>query len=406
MVEPLSFNLVDGLYYITHVDNLQSILDLGILSHRDVEQRGIRYTPIYDQQIVSRRERTKTPEGRSLWHYINLYFQPRNPMLFRVLQEIEDADDKIVILKLRRDLISQARFITDGNAAHSQSTIYDRPQAPIEDIRNGLNLQYWKAEDGSKRRIMAEALMADTVSPDYIECIYVAQNSDSKIYNRVKGIIQASRYPAIDIVSEPALFFRPEAINLLKQGSNVSFAKGDMFFSRLQTLTISVNTKGVMGRGLASRTRYQFPDVYVKYQDVCKLRKKGQPPPLDVGRPYLVKRESSLAEELSELPQPADEKNATWFLLFATKRHWKEESRIEYIRDGMQYLLNHYQEWGIKSLALPALGCGLGGLSWQTVGPVLTQAAVQMRIPVCIYLPAEQTVPREHLRPEFLLAGT
>lgn len=62
----------------------------------------------------------------------------------------------------------------------------------------------------------------------------------------------------------------------------------------MQTLAVSVNTVGVMGKGLASRVKYQFPDVYVRYQDVCKTRE------LELGKPYLYKRESSLDSLLAD----------------------------------------------------------------------------------------------------------
>src|SRR5436305_1862939 len=87
---------VKGLYYITHIENLPSILDRGILSHAQVEARKVPYTPIYDSQIVSRRKEKSTPAGRSLWEYANLYFQPRNPMLYRVVHEKDKRDLAIV----------------------------------------------------------------------------------------------------------------------------------------------------------------------------------------------------------------------------------------------------------------------------------------------------------------------
>ena len=75
------------LYYITHIENVQSILDKGILSHDIIEKEKIKFTPIYDQDIVNKRKSIKTPDGKSLWEFANLYFQPRNPMLYRVVSE-------------------------------------------------------------------------------------------------------------------------------------------------------------------------------------------------------------------------------------------------------------------------------------------------------------------------------
>ncbi|MBM3335523.1 DUF4433 domain-containing protein, partial [Candidatus Sumerlaeota bacterium] len=75
----------NDLYYLTHIGNIPSILNYGILSHERVEAEGIPYKPIYDAQIVATRRSRKTPDGRSLWSFANLYFQPRNAMLYRVV---------------------------------------------------------------------------------------------------------------------------------------------------------------------------------------------------------------------------------------------------------------------------------------------------------------------------------
>jgi len=68
-------------YYITHIDNLSSVLDKGILSHKRIVEDKIPFTPIYDAEIVARRKNIKTPDNRNLWDFVNLYFQPRNAMM-------------------------------------------------------------------------------------------------------------------------------------------------------------------------------------------------------------------------------------------------------------------------------------------------------------------------------------
>ena len=64
-----------SLYYITHIDNLPSILDKGILAHAKIEELNVSSTPIYNIDIVSKRKDKFTPDGKSLWDYANLYFQ-------------------------------------------------------------------------------------------------------------------------------------------------------------------------------------------------------------------------------------------------------------------------------------------------------------------------------------------
>ncbi len=172
-----------------------------------------------------------------------------------------------------------------------------------------------------------------------------------------------------------------------------------MFFSNMQTLTVSVNVVGIMGKGLASRAKYQFPDVYVVYQDACK--KKW----LKMGKPYLYKREASFDDELFDEPGNLTTPNGVkWFLLFPTKHHWRENSDIKGIEEGLRWLVANYKAEGIRSIALPALGCGLGNLDWKDVGPIMCRNLAQIEIPVAIYLPREREISKEYLSSTYLLA--
>ena len=173
-----------------------------------------------------------------------------------------------------------------------------------------------------------------------------------------------------------------------------------MFFSRMQTLTISVNCVGVMGAGLASRAKWQFPRLYVEYQKMCKERK------LDLGRPQIVRMEKSLSETLlDDVGALNGTLPGTWFLLFPTKRHFRQKASMHGIKKGLEYVVTHYEEWGIESLAVPALGCGLGWLSWAHVGPLICSILQKLHIPVEVYLPLEspRSIPDEQMSPEFLL---
>ncbi len=87
---------IDQFYYITHIDNLTSIVKAGILAHSRIENEGINYTPIYNPSIVSNRRQRLTPDSRSLWEFANLYFQPRNAMLYQVLQS--RPPEQVVVL--------------------------------------------------------------------------------------------------------------------------------------------------------------------------------------------------------------------------------------------------------------------------------------------------------------------
>ena len=181
-------------------------------------------------------------------------------------------------------------------------------------------------------------------------------------------------------------------------GDNLSLIDGNLFFSRLQTLTIPVNLQGVMGSGLALYTKQKFPDVYVEYQDVCRAKR------ITATKPYLYKREGSLDEELADFGADLTTPNAVkWFLLFATKRKWRENSRLEDIEGGLDWMRHNFQVQGVESLAMPALGCGLGGLDWKDVGPLMCKYLHGIGIDVAIYLPRERKIPREYLTESHLL---
>lgn len=375
---------IKSLYYITHVENLPSILERGILPHAKVEELGIPFTPVYDGNIVSRRKGKATAAGKSLWEYANLYFQPRNPMLYRVIHEAK-SKEQIAIIGVSPQLMNEPEvLVTDGNAANDPTQFYDVQDGRkiLQSQWKILNNEWWNDEDGSKRKITAECLVPKVISPNCIHTLFVANHAAGE---RVREMIGSVKIP---VVPEPHMFFQPRFSRRI--GENISLIEGDMFFSNLQTLTISVNLQGVMGKGLASRAKYQFPDVYVIYQDACRDKR------LTATKPFLYKREASLDQDLADLSLPLTSPNAVkWFLLFATKRKWRESSRLDDIEGGLAWVKNNWRAEGITSLAMPALGCGLGNLTWEEVGPLMCRYLHGIGIPVAIYPPRESTIDRQ-----------
>ena len=384
---------IRNLYYITHVDNLPSILERGILSHERIEDERVQPARIYNTDIVNRRKEKNTPDRKNLWSYANLYFQPRNPMMYRVVQE-KGAKDLAVVSITKKILETPGIFITDGNAANAPTQFYF-PNDGLKILGQQWKIvqnEWWNTLDGSKRKIMAECLIPNSVSPEFINSIYVA---DEETQSRLSAMVG---YRSISIIPEPKMFFQPNRRD--KIGVNISLIDGDMFFSNLQTLTISVNLQGIMGKGLASRAKYQFPDVYVAYQDACRSKR------ITATKPYLYKREGSLDEELADFGADLATPNAVkWFLLFATKRKWRENSRLEDIEGGLDWVRRNFTQQGIQSFAMPALGCGLGGLNWKDVGPLMCKYLHGIGIPVAIYLPRERTIPQEYLTASHLLTS-
>lgn len=379
-------------YYITHIDNLESIVTKGILSHEMVEAKQVKYTPIYNKQIVATRKEIKTPDGHNLWDFANLYFQARNPMMFKVL--VEKPLDQLAVVSVKKNIIAKAAYFTDGNAASSDTEFrpIDQFRKYEQSILKQTDTDWWNTFDGSKRRIMAEVLVPELVPREYIDAVFVgSQDLAVKLRNDLY------RYNAY-VIPNPSIFFAPTRQTQVTP--QLSVVDGDMFFSRMQTLTVSVNCVGVMGKGLASRAKYQFPDVYVDYQDACRSGK------LRLGKPYIYKRESSFEEELADEPKSLQSPNVrTWFILFPTKNDWRDTSNLTSIEEGLKWIRDNYRKIGITSLAVPALGCGLGGLDWKDVGPVLCRY-LSLEVPVQIYLPAEKHVPDSQISKEFLMPGT
>src|SRR5437773_10712567 len=113
--------------------------------------------------------------------------------------------------------------------------------------------------------------------------------------------------------------------------------EGDLFASKAQTLVNTVNTVGVMGKGVALEFKKRFPEMYEDYLRRCTA---GE---VRLGEPYLYRRQ--------QLP---------WILNFPTKGHCRSVSRLSDIVRGLEYLTRYYRAWGITLLAVPPHGCGQG----------------------------------------------
>jgi O-acetyl-ADP-ribose deacetylase (regulator of RNase III) len=116
--------------------------------------------------------------------------------------------------------------------------------------------------------------------------------------------------------------------------------KGNIFESNCEALVNPVNTVGVMGAGLAKQFKKRYPKNFVAYQDYCNQGK------LKPGGVFVFLEEGDIIVNL------------------ATKDHWKDPSEVDYVEKGLQQLLQFIQIQEVVSVAIPALGCGLGGLDW------------------------------------------
>ncbi|MGE0632440.1 MAG: macro domain-containing protein [Pseudobdellovibrionaceae bacterium] len=129
----------------------------------------------------------------------------------------------------------------------------------------------------------------------------------------------------------------------------VTFVKGDIFKSPAQVLTNTVNCVGVMGKGVALEFKNRYPQMFGDYKAKCDQGK------VKSGQPYLW------------------EDDSVQILNFPTKRNWRDNSLLRDIEDGLKHLAGSYEQMGIQSIAMPALGCGLGGLKWSEVQPLIVK---------------------------------
>ena len=134
----------------------------------------------------------------------------------------------------------------------------------------------------------------------------------------------------------------------------ITYKTGDILDEEIEAIVNTVNCVGVMGRGIALQFRKTYPDNFTAYAAACK-RNEVQP-----GKMFVF---------------PLGQMVGVRFIInFPTKRHWKGKSRIEDIEDGLLDLVNVIQKHNIRSIAIPPLGCGLGGLDWNTVRPKIESA--------------------------------
>lgn len=144
----------------------------------------------------------------------------------------------------------------------------------------------------------------------------------------------------------------------------IEFKKGDMFTSKADVLVCPVNCVGVMGAGLAKEFKKRHYDTFFEhYQKLC----------LDTLRPGILKIHSYYIPSKDDIRKMLHK----GVLLFPTKFDWKDNSRIEYIEQGLKYFqigtlfFKYAEDNQFKSYAFPKLGCGCGGLNWKDVKPLM-----------------------------------
>lgn len=152
----------------------------------------------------------------------------------------------------------------------------------------------------------------------------------------------------------------------------IHYIQRNLFDSPAQVLVNTVNTVGVMGKGIAKEFKKRYPQMFDIYKQKC-LDKE-----FNIGNLFYYKSEDK------------------WILNFPTKTDWRKPSRLSYIEEGLKKFRETYNDVGVNSIAFPKLGCGNGRLAWQEVMPLMEKYLHDLPIDIYIYLSNIEPVVPEY----------
>jgi O-acetyl-ADP-ribose deacetylase (regulator of RNase III) len=149
------------------------------------------------------------------------------------------------------------------------------------------------------------------------------------------------------------------------------FIQGNLLEAPVEALVNAVNTVGVMGKGIALMFKEAFPSNFLAYEDACQRHE------IKIGRMFVT--------ETGALSGPR------WVINFPTKKHWRQPSRLEWIAEGLDDLKQVIRQKHIRSIALPPLGSGNGGLNWREVREQVELVLGDLNdVDVIVYEPTEK----------------
>lgn len=152
----------------------------------------------------------------------------------------------------------------------------------------------------------------------------------------------------------------------------IEYIEGNIFDSPAQVIVNTVNTVGVMGKGLALSYKKKYPEMFSAYRRACDKHQ------LVIGKLMIYYAPDH------------------WILLFPTKENWRNPSKLEYIEAGLNKFVRTYADKGITSIAFPKLGCGNGELKWDDVRVLMEKYLKPLPIKIYIYLGWELSDVPEH----------
>lgn len=151
----------------------------------------------------------------------------------------------------------------------------------------------------------------------------------------------------------------------------ITFTTGNLLESEAEALVNTVNTVGIMGKGIALMFKEAFPENLESYVAACAHQE------VEVGRMFVTRRDQLIGPK--------------WIINFPTKKHWRHPSKLEWIEEGLHDLKRVIVEHDIHSVALPPLGSGNGGLDWQDVRQRIELVLAELPdVDVTVYEPTSQ----------------
>lgn len=138
----------------------------------------------------------------------------------------------------------------------------------------------------------------------------------------------------------------------------IKLTSGDLLAQKVDAIVNTVNTVGVMGKGVALQFKRRWPENFRAYEAACKANA------VRVGEMFIVDNGGLLTPK--------------YIVNFPTKQHWRSPSRLEFIEAGLKDLVVQIRRLNIRSIAMPPLGCGNGGLDWAEVEPMITAAFAEL----------------------------
>ena len=157
----------------------------------------------------------------------------------------------------------------------------------------------------------------------------------------------------------------------------IQTSSGNLLTAPAQALVNTVNTEGVMGKGIALQFKNAYPAMYKAYVEACNS-----------DRVHLGTMDVHDLGSIGDGPR--------WIINFPTKGHWKARSKIDSIKTGLDDLVHTVQRLGITSIAVPPLGCGNGGLDWDDVRPLIMRAFESLpEVRVLLFAPGATPAPAE-----------